>query len=75
MPTIYREVGVDVDLEDFDTDELIQELSWRRKYPSNSDGPLADAIDYYKRGQVKEAMIYLERAFPDFYGLSNLIKE
>ena len=29
MPTIYTEVGVDVDLCDFDTDDLIEELECR----------------------------------------------
>ena len=29
MPTVYKEVEVDVELEDFDTDELIEELERR----------------------------------------------
>lgn len=29
MPLIYKEVEVDVDLEDFDTDELVEELERR----------------------------------------------
>jgi len=29
MPLVYKEVEVDVDLEDFDTDELIEELERR----------------------------------------------
>lgn len=29
MPTVYTEVEVDVDLEDFDTDDLIDELERR----------------------------------------------
>ena len=29
MPTVYTEVEVDVDLEDFDTDDLVEELERR----------------------------------------------
>ncbi len=31
MPTVYTEVEVDVDLSDFDTDDLIEELELRGK--------------------------------------------
>lgn len=31
MPTVYTEVEVDVDLDDFDTDDLIEELERRGK--------------------------------------------
>jgi hypothetical protein len=31
MPTVYTEVEVDVDLEDFDTDDLVEELQRRGK--------------------------------------------
>ena len=33
MPTVYTEVEVDVDLGDFDTDDLIEELEKRGKGP------------------------------------------
>jgi hypothetical protein len=36
--TVYKEVEVDVDLHDFDTDDLIQELEERGELPS-STGP------------------------------------
>jgi hypothetical protein len=29
MPVVYKEVEVDIDLEDFDTDELVEELERR----------------------------------------------
>jgi hypothetical protein len=29
MPSVYKEVEVDIDLEDFDTDELVDELERR----------------------------------------------
>jgi hypothetical protein len=37
MPTVYTEVEVDVDLEDFDTDDLIDELERRGRTLEVSD--------------------------------------
>ena len=51
MPTIYKEVEVDVDLGDFDDDELIQELEDRGKMVDGGDtssGTLVKQI-YEKR--------------------------
>ena len=51
MPTIYKEVEVDVDLSDFDDDELIQELEDRGKIVDGGDttsGALVKSI-YEKR--------------------------
>lgn len=36
MPVIYTEVEVDVDLSDFDTDDLIDEINRRNKTSSTS---------------------------------------
>lgn len=43
MPTVYTEVEVDVDLYDFDTDELIEELE-RRGLDYNTRGVDADEM-------------------------------
>ena len=51
MPTVYTEVEVDVDLDDFDTDDLIEELERRGKgleVASESGTELVTAI-YQKR--------------------------
>lgn len=51
MPTVYTEVEVDVDLEDFDTDDLVEELQRRGKgmeVASRSGTELLTAI-YEKR--------------------------
>ena len=58
MPTVYTEVEVDVDLADFDTDDLIQELEDRGKMVDGGDtssGVLVKQI-YEKRklGQCYE---------------------
>ena len=47
MPTVYTKVEVDVDLDDFDTDDLIEELERRGKgfeIASNSGTELVTAI-------------------------------
>lgn len=47
MPTVYTEVEVDVDLDDFDTDDLIEELERRGKgfeVASHSGTELVTAI-------------------------------
>ena len=38
MPTVYKEVDVEVDLSDFDTEDLIEELEERGELPL-STGP------------------------------------
>ncbi len=43
MPTVYTEVEVDVDLEDFDDDDLIDELE-RRGLDYNTRGVDADSM-------------------------------
>ena len=40
MPYVYKEVEVDIDLSDFETDDLIEELEERGELPSrNGPGP------------------------------------
>lgn len=43
MPTVYTEVEVDIDLSDFDTDDLIEELE-RRGLDYNTRGVDADKM-------------------------------
>lgn len=37
MPTVYTEVEVDVDLSDFDTEDLLEELELRGSLPTEGD--------------------------------------
>ena len=37
MPTVYTEVEVDVDLADFDTEDLLEELENRGSLPTEGD--------------------------------------
>ena len=53
MPTVYTEVEVDVDLEDFDTDDLLDELERRGALPVEQHGDAREIVEqiYYLRRQ------------------------
>ena len=56
MATIYTEVEVDVDLDDFDTDDLLEELERRGNLPiEGSEGAKA----------ILEQIYYLRRQRPE----------
>lgn len=42
--TIYTEVEVDVDLSDFDTDDLLEELESRGSLPADSQGDAQELL-------------------------------
>ena len=73
MPTFEQTVYVDVDLGDLDEDELIKELEDRGFYVSEQPHDII-GIEYdWNRGAKKEALILLERKFPELIGISKLI--
>lgn len=55
MPTVYTEVEVDVDLEDFDTDDLLEELERRGELPVEQHGDAKEIVEqiYYLRRQAQ----------------------
>ena len=55
MPTVYTEVEVDVDLVDFDTDDLIEELELRGALPVEEYGDARNIVEqiYYLRRQAQ----------------------
>ena len=59
--TVYKEVEVDVDLHDFDTDDLIEELEERGELPS-STGP-------YDSNELVEQIWQLRRNGKDYQRL------
>jgi hypothetical protein len=80
MPTVYREVEVDFDVSELDDEDLIEELEQRGYIVTNdedrlikSNSTLTKAIDCFKRGDVNEALVYLERTIPELYGLHKYI--
>lgn len=51
--TVYTEVEVDVDIEDFDTDDLLDELERRGDLPVEESGAAKEIVEqiYYLRRQ------------------------
>jgi len=74
-------VQVDVNLRELDDDELIEELESRgwdipdKKDKSHiiSANLAKDMIEWFRRGNAKEAMILLERIYPDMRGISDRV--
>ena len=73
MPTVYTEVEVDVDLEDFDTDDLVEELERRGKgmeVASETGTELLTAI-YEKRRLGKDYQRELDQLI--YIGIGKII--
>ena len=62
MPTVYTEVEVDVDLVDFDTDDLLEELEARGSLPpeGNIDARALVEQMYYLHRQGKDCTHLLD---------------
>lgn len=61
MPTVYTEVEVDVDLDDFDTEDLIEELESRgHEYIGHSDGVELINTIWLKRRQGQDYQAELD---------------
>jgi hypothetical protein len=74
MARVITEVEVEVDLDEFDDQELIEEVESRGFYVSDADHNDIIASEYYwNRDDKKEALILLERKFPELIGISKLI--
>lgn len=77
MPTVCRDVTVevDIDLADFDDSELIEEMEYRGYYVTeHSEEPEIISIkNYWNQGNRKEALILLERKFPELIGIAKLV--
>lgn len=72
---------VDINLNEVDDEEMIYELEDRGYTVTHSDddqyeedGILSEMIWRYKNGYIEDAMILLERRFPEMYGISKRIK-
>ena len=76
MPTYSRTVYVDIDLDDFDDEDLAEELESRGYMVSEKNAePELDIVSieqYWNRGDKKEALILLERKFPELIGIAKL---
>lgn len=77
MPTFYQEVAVDVELEDFDDDDLVDELKDRGYYVSKTlveDTDFSDVAWLLTLNKTEEALIQLERLAPQLAGIRDKIK-
>lgn len=79
----YVSADVYVDLDDFDDDELIDELEKRgftvldkdeKNHINALDDGMDDVIWRFQRGYIEDAMILLERLYPDLYGMTKLVR-
>lgn len=74
MPTFEQTVYVDVDFGDLDEEDLIEEIESRGFYVVSEQQHDIIAIEnIWNRGYKKEALILLERKFPELIGISKLI--
>ena len=63
MPTVYKEVEVDVDLDDFEDDELLDEIERRNLGSNVSNESVAELVDtiYHLRRQGRDFEQELDR--------------
>ena len=75
----YKEVWVDdAEIEEFEDIDLIEELEVRgylitKKSEDHLDQEIEDVVWHFRNGRKKDALIVLERIYPELYGLSKLI--
>ena len=76
MATIEQTVDVELDeldeLDDFEDSELIEEMKYRGYHVSEKP-EIVSIEQYWNQGNRKEALILLERKFPELIGISKLI--
>jgi len=74
MPSVSQYVEVDINLDDFHDSDLVEELEARGFYVSENGQTDIIAIEYHwNRGNKKEALILLERMFPELLNISKLV--
>ena len=73
MATVLTEVEVEVDLENFGDSELIEEMKYRGFFVSKQEQDITEIELDWNRGAKKEALVLLERKFPELRGISNLV--
>ena len=71
MAIFTETVEVNVGPEDFDDDELIRELEGRG-YTVERER-LINIVQYWQRGDKREALFLLEREVPELFGISKLV--
>lgn len=64
-------VEIDIGLEEWDDSELIEELQ-ARGYKVEEEPDLSEVAWRFRRGDVKEALILLERKVPELIGITKI---
>lgn len=75
MPTFSQTVYVDVDLEQFDEEDIVEYLEYQGYTVSKDPIKEVDYVDvewHVQRGDLKEALILLERKIPELKGIASL---
>ena len=72
MAIFTETVEVNVGPEDFDDDELIRELE-SRGYFVEKEPEMINIVQYWQRGDKREALFLLEREVPELFGISKLV--
>ena len=78
----YVNVDVEVELDVVDTEDLIREIESRgfEVYADEQTinlklmDEMEEVVWRYRTGYIEDAMILLERSFPELYGISKLIR-
>ena len=70
MPTVYTEVEVEVDLGDFDTNDLLEELAGRGSLPPEADINAKELVEqmYYLHRQGRDCTHMLDQLFYSVLG-------
>ena len=70
MPTVYTEVEVEVDLESFDTDDLLEELELRGSLPPEGNINAKELVEqmYHLHRQGQDCTHMLDQLFYSVLG-------
>ena len=80
MPYVSVNTDVEVELDMFDDGELIEELEDRgfkvihKDDINDLDDEMEEVVWRFKNGYILDAMLLLERKYPDLYGITKLAR-
>jgi len=72
----YANIDLSDYISDFDDKELVEELKARGYFVGEREDDIVDIVDierYWNRGDKKEALVLLERKFPELINISKLV--
>jgi hypothetical protein len=66
-------VDIHIDLSEWEDEELIEEVRARGYFVEEPPLDLVSVGTHWNRGAKKEALILLEREYPELHGISQLV--